>query len=174
MLVREAPLCWGSAKTLICVDREEMDLGIKFFTAISSMLLWKPTNVALLSTQGLICQGTHWQRGQRRSFSLHCLGQDTAQMWWPRPYFRQPRSRERVGNLPLHQSWILAPTKRKNRVTDASKWSPEHFFALKGEYSLIKGARCEHCAGFSDRRRTVRAVVFVSLLTIASMCLIRL
>lgn len=64
MLVREAPLCWGSAKTLICVDREEMDLRIKFFTATSSILLWKPTNIALLSMQSLICQGTPWQRGQ--------------------------------------------------------------------------------------------------------------
>lgn len=42
MLVREAPLCCGSAKTLICVDRGEMDLGIKFFTATSNILLWSP------------------------------------------------------------------------------------------------------------------------------------
>lgn len=42
MLEREAPRCCGSTKTLIWVDRREMDLGIKFFTATSNILLWSP------------------------------------------------------------------------------------------------------------------------------------
>lgn len=56
ILVREAPLCCSSAKTLICVDRGEMDLGIKNFHSHVQHSAVEPTNVALLSMQGLIRQ----------------------------------------------------------------------------------------------------------------------
>lgn len=37
---------------LICVDRGEMDLGIKFFTATSNILLWSPETAPCFLCRG--------------------------------------------------------------------------------------------------------------------------